>query len=123
MLRDYCQVSLPDQPFGVSLDCPTVQLLPFGLPTGFSYKEIIEVVDIVRRNTPLDHEAMTFGSAGMPQKIDGSLPILRVRRERDSTIEIETGIIDAPLSGSGQSVSLNRVAKGYRVMSIYEWVS
>jgi hypothetical protein len=61
----YYQVSLPDKPFGRSLDVPPATLMPYPLDTKLPDKEVVEIIDFIRTNPKDERGYAAHGSAAI----------------------------------------------------------
>ena len=98
-LRNYVQVSLPEQPFGLNLEVPKPRLWPFLQPVGFSDSEIIEMVDFARTSPRVERPD---GHRG-PQ-FDGQQPIYFIYRLPGGTVEVMSGSMQDICAGAGDGL-------------------
>ena len=95
-----------DYPLGLN-EIPSAEyLLPFSVLGDFSDHEIIEIVDFIRADKTLDKR----------------LPIMFITKERDA-IKVQTGTQEAPLSGSGEIIYLQKENNRFKVKKIFFWIS
>ena len=113
------QVSLEDHPFGEDLDTPSGTLLPFPVPEGFTDDEVIEIVDFIRTNPEIVSGPNTIP---LVRRFNGSAPIIKIER-RDGQIEVTCGVLEGPLSGSGEVIRCIKEDGSYQVVSLGWWVS
>ena len=119
--NEYWQVSQRDEPFEAGLQVPTPDLLPFTRPDGFSEEDVVRLVDFVRSSPPTPRDSPN--SVPVPDRIDGSLPILSIRRNAD-VIEVRTGTLEGPLSGRGEQLQIQKAADGgFELLKAAQWVS
>jgi len=126
-LFTWWQVSLKEQPFGQRLDAPGEdRLWPMSAPHGFADEEVIEIVDFIRTapdsSTITTNADGTFTVSGFG-RVDAGLPIMSIYREKDGSIGVTTGSVQAPLAGSGQMIRIKREGDTYRVTEVSQWVS
>ena len=127
LLDDYVQISLPDAPFGESLELPTYRLWPFRSPEGFTDDELIELVDFARDSPRVPRRiieerpgqvAVTGGG-----QFNGQEPIYRIRRLDDGMVEVWSGSQQDNVAGSGSFMKCVKKDGVWLVVTAGWWVS
>lgn len=118
---EYVQV-LPEFYSPVPGDIPfNDYLLPFSVSGDFSDQEIIEIVDFMRSIPTLKRDSKE-GRLVYPEKINSQLPIRFIER-KNGQIEVMTGTLEGPESGSGECLMIKKSDGGYELISIGMWMS
>jgi hypothetical protein len=115
----YAQVALPGLALKAILGNSDIDR-PFRVDGRFSDEELLDLVIFIRtspRKPAIPDDPDGRSHFELPDRIDGTLPMLEIRREHDS-IRILLGA-----SRSGQSLLLQRLRRQWKINKITEWVA
>ena len=134
-LTDYYMVSLHEKPFDDTLGTPSRRLWPFWVEGKLSDERIVAIVDFTReyfaamdkprsaRHSRAAGNGPILTRPAKPSLAARNEPILSITVGKAGKIEVMTGTLQGPLSGSGLVLILVPKGGTFVVLSEAYWVS
>jgi hypothetical protein len=120
LLRTYVHVSETGRTFTNTLDVPSLPILPFEKPSGFTDEEVVEIVDFVRSGSRIVHE---LNDTPILFAVDTTFPVHAIKRDGD-VVEVTTGIQEGLLAGRGEGFQCKKIDRRWVLVGeFWEWVS